>query len=90
MPLQEAVEAQEHAGLCLVAESPGAHQRDVVAHQITQDTTEGWQTTQRFERPIRLRREQCPQDCFATPHAVVGAELSDWITADRPFAHEEV
>ena len=54
MSLQKAIEAPEPAGLCLVSEPSGAHQCDVVAHQIAKDTAEGRELAQHFECPIRL------------------------------------
>jgi len=60
--LQEAIEAQEPASLRVVAVPSCAHQCDVIAHQATQDAAEGRGLAQRFERPIRLRRQQRPHD----------------------------
>ena len=56
MALQKAIKAQKPVGLRLVAEPHGAHQCNVVAHQITKDTAEARELAQPFERPIRLGR----------------------------------
>src|SRR5271168_1178082 len=50
VPLQKAVESQEHASVCVVAESPRAHQRDVIAHQVAEHAAELRQLSQRFQR----------------------------------------
>ena len=56
MALQKAIKARKPEGLRLVAEPPGAHQCNVVAHQIAKDTAEVRELAERFERPITLRQ----------------------------------
>jgi hypothetical protein len=79
VPLQEAVEAQEHPRVGVVAESSGAHPFNVIAHQIAEDTAEARRLPYRFQRSVWLRGEQCPQNRFATVYTVPGAQLGDRI-----------
>ncbi len=88
--MQKAVESQKHASVCVVAESPRAHQRDVIAHQVAEHAAELRQLSQRFQRPVGLGGEERPQDRRATLYQVFGAQLRDRVARDRPFAHEEV
>jgi hypothetical protein len=74
----------------VVAESSRAHQCNVIAHQIAKDAAEPRQLPQRFQRSVRLRGKECPQDRPTTLYAVFGAQLSDRIAGDRSFPHEEV
>ena len=50
--LQKAVEAPKGAGLHLVSKAPGAHDSDVVPHQITKHTAKWRKLSQRFKRLI--------------------------------------
>src|SRR5580704_14779650 len=90
MSLQEAIEAPEPAGLCLVSESPGAHERDMVSHQISKDAAKGWKLTKRRERLIGVGSEQSPQDRFAAFHAIFGAKIGNRIAGDQSLLHQEV
>lgn len=58
MGLQKAIKAPEPASLRLVSEPSGAHKSNMVAHHIPKDATEGWELAKRFERLIRIGREQ--------------------------------
>jgi hypothetical protein len=51
--LKEPVEPQEPCGLCCVPVSPAAHQRDMVAHDLTQHTAERPGSAQRGKGVIR-------------------------------------
>jgi hypothetical protein len=90
VPLQKAVEPQEHASFRVVAESPRAHERSVIAHQIAKNAAKPWQLPQRIQHLVGLRGKDCPQDRLATLYAVFGAQLGDGIAGDRSFPHEEV
>src|SRR5271168_310038 len=90
VPLQIAVESQKHASVCVVAESPGTHQRDVIAHQVAEHAAKVRQLSQRFQRPVGLGGEERPHDRRATLYQVLGVQLRDRVARDRPFAHEEV
>src|SRR5260370_37422862 len=59
VPLQKAVEPQEHASWCVVAESPRAHQCNVVAHQIAKDAAELRQLPECLQGSVRLRGKKC-------------------------------
>ncbi len=43
MRLQEAIEPPEPAGLRLIAITSRLHQRDVVAHEVAENTAERWE-----------------------------------------------
>jgi hypothetical protein len=88
--LQEAVEPQEPASFRVVAEPLGTHPFNMIAHQIAEDAAELRQLAEPFERAVRLRSKQRPQDRLATSYAVLSAQLRDRIAGDRPFLHEEV
>jgi hypothetical protein len=90
MALQKAIKAPKPTGLRLVAEPPGAHQCNVVAHQIAKDTAEGRELAQRFEHPIRLGREQRSHDRLAAFHTVLSAQIGDGIAGDQPLMYKKV
>ncbi len=58
VPLQKTVEPQEHASFRVVAESPRAHERNVIAHQIAKNAAKPGQLPQRFQRLVRLRGKE--------------------------------
>jgi len=67
----------------VVAESPRAHQRDVIAHQIAKNAAALRQLSQRFQRPIGAGGEERPHDRRATLYQVFGAQLHHWIARAR-------
>src|SRR5262249_46461598 len=90
MSLQKAVKAREVAGFRLVSESSGAHQCDVVPHQIAKNTAERSGLSQGFERLIGIAVQQSSPHSFAAVHAIFRAKVGNRITGDEFLLHEEI